>query len=246
MARGTSSPSQAAGCLAGVGWWSSPEIAYYALPTVLVVAGAMVMYPNWRTWWQGSLVAVGAAVTGALPWLWVNYGSGFPSLHHVQSTNLHYGRRLSVFFQDVLPMAVGLRSPDSGAWVLRTSHVLALVPVMAFLIATLGLCLARGGRSLAIGVWVLTFPFLYAVSPFAGDWIDGRYASYLVPFLALTATIGTCEAFRRLRGTRWVATVVMSAVVVISMALAVIGVRQVINAEHMHSHRAGATRTPRL
>jgi hypothetical protein len=179
------------------------------------------------------VVAVGAAVIGALPWLWVNIGSGFPSLHHVASTNLSFGGRLSVFFQDTLPMEVGLRRPDGGAWILSSSHVPVLVLVIVVLIATLGLCLARGGRALAIGLGVVTFPFLYAISPFGGDWLDGRYASYLVPFLALTVTIGTCEAFRRLRGPRWVATVVMSAVVAISIALAVIGVRQVINAEHI-------------
>ena len=52
------------GFLAGIGWWSSPEIGYYVVPTVLLVIGAIVKYPKWRTWWQGSLVVLGAAATG--------------------------------------------------------------------------------------------------------------------------------------------------------------------------------------
>jgi hypothetical protein len=98
---------------------------------------------------------------------------------------------------------------------------------------TLGLCVARGGRALAIGLGVLAFPFLYGISPFAGGWMDGRYAGYLVPFLALTVTIGICEAGRRLHRPQRVATVVLSGVVAISMLLAMIGVRQVVNAEHL-------------
>ncbi len=221
------------GFLAGIAWWSSPEIGYYVVPTVLLLIGALVKYPKWRTWWQGGLVALGAAVMGALPWLWVNLASGFPSLHPMVSTNLRYGDRLSVFFRYTLPMETGLRLPDSGAWILHSSYVLILAMVIAVLIATLGLCLARGGRALAIGLGVVAFPFLYAVSPLSGNWNDGRYASYLGPFLALTVTIGTCEAVRRLRGPPWVASVATSAVVAISMVLAVIGVSQLINNEHI-------------
>jgi Dolichyl-phosphate-mannose-protein mannosyltransferase len=222
------------GFVVGVGWWSSPEIAYYAVPAALIVVGAVASDLAWRGWWRGSLVALGAAVVGALPWLWVNLGSGFPSLHHAPSTNLAYGDRLSVFFRNTLPMEVGLRIRGSGAWIPSGGHNVWLAFVVAYLVVTLALCLARGGRSLAIGLGVVVFPFLYAVSPFSGDWHDGRYGGYLVPLLALMVTIGTCEALRRLRAARWIAPVALSTVVALATALAVLGMRQEVHTDRMY------------
>ena len=51
----------ALGLAAGVGWWSSPEIAYYAVPTVfiLVVAFRSTRERRWRIWIPATLTAAG-------------------------------------------------------------------------------------------------------------------------------------------------------------------------------------------
>ena len=140
----------ALGLLAGVGWWSSPEIVYYAIPTGLLLGAAVVRSPGWRTWWPGGLVAMGAALVGTLPWIWANVGSGFASLRSGKmSSSSAFGGRLGVFLHYVFPMEVGFRRADSGTWVLGAVHTLALVVVMAALVVALLLCLVRGGRALA-------------------------------------------------------------------------------------------------
>jgi hypothetical protein len=222
----------ALGLLAGVGWWSSPEIVYYAIPTGLLFGAAVVRSPGWRTWWPGGLVAIGAALVGTMPWIWANVGSGFASLHSGKmSSSSTFGGRLGVFFHYVFPMEVGLRRADSGAWVLGAVHTLALVVVMAALVVALLLCLVRGGRALAFALALMAFPILYAISPATWAWQDGRYAGYLVPLLALVLAIGSCEAVKRVGDPRAAAAMVMASVVALSVILAVVGLRQLINAE---------------
>jgi hypothetical protein len=84
---------------------------------------------------------------------------------------------------------------------------------------------------MAIGLGVLAFPILYAISPASWAWQDGRYASYLVPLLALTTAIGVCEAVRRWnRPPPW-SDMVMSGMVALLVTLAVIGLWQVVSIE---------------
>jgi hypothetical protein len=175
----------ALGVLAGVGWWSSPEITYYMVPTVVLLGMAVVRSPNRREWWPSGLVALGAAIVGALPWIWANIGSRFASLHGGPGGPPHprFGGRLIIFFHYTLPMETGLRRALDGAWVVGSPHALAVVAVMTVLVVALVLCLLSGGRALAIAVGVLAFPILYAISPYSWVWQDGRYASYLVPYM---------------------------------------------------------------
>ena len=219
------------GLLAGIGWWSSPEIAYYLVPTAVLLGAALVRTRDWREWWAGLLVAVVGAIVGSLPWIWANAASGFASLHDTQATTVSFSGRLSIFFRYALPMEFGLRRADDGAWILGSLHLIALMVILAAIIAALGLSLARGGRAMAIGLGVLAFPILYAISPASWAWQDGRYASYLVPLLALTTAIGVCEAVRRWnRPPPW-SDMVMSGMVALLVTLAVIGLWQVVSIE---------------
>ncbi len=218
----------ALGLLAGIGWWSSPEIAYYILPAVLVLGIAVFRNRSWHAWWPGLLTTLTATAVGALPWIWVNIGSNLASLHSDKPVKLDYIQRLSTFFQWVLPMETGLRKADSGAWNFGSFHVVVLLLVVALLVGSLELCLLRGGASAVIGLSAMAFPFLYALSPASWAWRDGRYGCYLVPLLALVVAIGISEVARLLHIPSS-ATLLMSGLVILSTVVAAVSVAQAID-----------------
>jgi hypothetical protein len=197
------------GLLAGVGWWSSPEIAYYLIPSGLLLIGALVTSgrPRWRVWIPGSLTALVTVGIGALPWLWANVNSSFSSINQstFSSGDSHFSiaTRLRVFFGPVFPTELGIRSPSNLAWIVGKVGTGAAGEVLfgvlcAILIVALVLCLSRPGRALAIVAAVLCFPFVYALSPASAAFANGRYGVFLPPLLAMVIAMGTCEAVRRL------------------------------------------------
>jgi hypothetical protein len=219
------------GLLFGVGWWSSPEIAYYALPALLLIVGAAVLSSHLRQWLPGCLLALGLAIVAALPWIWANLGSRFASIRPTPISSIPYGGRFSLFFHYSLPLETNLLRADHGARILHQVYTPALIVVIATIVVALVLCLAAGGRATVIGIAVVVFPFLYAISPASGAWKDGRYAGYLVPLLALVFAVGSCEAARRFRGPRSLSTLLMSGVVIVSSVLSVVGLVELVGSE---------------
>jgi surface polysaccharide O-acyltransferase-like enzyme len=58
------------GLVAGVGWWSSPEIVYFVVPAALLIVGAIAQdrtVGNMGQWLRDLLMAALAAAVGALP-----------------------------------------------------------------------------------------------------------------------------------------------------------------------------------
>lgn len=179
------------GLSAGVGWWASPELAYFAVPSAALFIGGVVKGPPLRRvgYWSLRLgfVVVGAGL-GALPWLWANAGDGFKSLSRnsfvgVHSTlNTGYSGRLQLFFDKSLSMLLGVRYVGTFDLV---GGVVLLVLALILLVVSLVICLSRPGRTQAMAAAVLAFPFLYAFSPATYFWEDGRYVTYLWPLLCL-------------------------------------------------------------
>ena len=193
------------GLAVGVGWWSSPEIAYFAVPTAVVLAAswkrAFARGARWsRPWHPGPVVvACGAAVLGALPWLVTNIGSSFASLRASSLPTYHgigYVGRLSVFFRAMLPVQLGVRSVPGGQWAVGP----VAGPVLyGLLVAVLVVSLVRAvvpgrrGRAAAPAMGaacgVLAFPFLYAAVPSTAYWLDGRYGVALPALVILTVAM---------------------------------------------------------
>jgi hypothetical protein len=167
------------GLSAGLGWWVSPTVVYFALPAGL-----------WLLWRRrddlGALarrlpLVAGAFVVGALPWLWHNVGSGFPSLESPeQPVPVGYLTGIHRLVGSVVPMILDLRRPVLATWV----PLGALVYVL--LVLGVGMAvLRRRDRPVLVVLAVALFPFLYGVFP--GRWWigEGRYALFLAPFLFL-------------------------------------------------------------
>jgi hypothetical protein len=190
--------SIAFGLAAGVSWWASPESIYFLLPSAAIVIAAFV------SWHPGSRKKLVQAATvgvsfcvGALPWLWSNLFSGFPSLHSGRTPGSTYFGHLNTFFTRVLPIELGLYRSSSGArvlpgWLGLVARDLAELLVVGLIV----LCLVRRGPARSIAIATIAFPFFYALSPLAWWWEDGRYAIYLPVLLALVSIVGFEEMHR--------------------------------------------------
>ena len=191
----------ALGLFAGLGWWCSPEIVYFAAPAVLWLAYRAIRYRQ-RPPLVGIAVAAAASVLGAAPWLAANVGHGYPSLRPGAHLYLSaWAGRLGVFGRDVVPLVLGVRLRGSGAWLGGGVVGPAVCLLMAASILAWVALLALKRRAGLLVLFVVLFPFVYTYAPFSGFWIDGRYAVYLAPVLALLAASGLWElgrAFPRL------------------------------------------------
>ena len=202
------------GLMAGLGWWSSPEVAYFLVPAGLVVLGAVFDGTRALRQWLTRLSAlVAALVVGALPWLWANVQSGFSSLKlssfpagASSSLNAGYWGRFTVFVHTSLPIELNLRRLQTGVFLFGgagsgTRHaqgVAATIVVCVVLAVAVVFCALRGGRWLAVVLGVVAFPFLIAAQPGTWFWTNGQYVVFLGPLLVLAVVPGLEEAFSRI------------------------------------------------
>lgn len=240
----------AMGLFLGVGWWSSPEIAYFLVPIGLLLIGAVVVSPAGRrivVWVPRFFVALAAVGLGALPWLWVNI-PGFRSLQASSfpggQDKLHngYAVRLQTFFNHVLPMQTNLVVPASATEVFRHNQSLQLAfqfGTDAIIVAALVLCALKGGRGLAVAAGAVALPFIFDFQPGTWFWDDGRYGVFvgalLVPVLAIACDQVPVLAARFGRGHRHRPSrpptsgrALMVAVVVVSSVFTVVGFSQMV------------------
>jgi hypothetical protein len=191
------------GVSAGVGWWSSPEIIYFAVQAAVVLIGSWGRWSNrLRGRWDPRpvILVVGGAVVGALPWLYTNLNTGFVSLSTSSApvgTPTNYGGRLAVFFDTVMPTELGLKSLFTGEWIGGVTLGRALYTVALLVLAGSVVVAWRALHGGAAGIplfscslAVVAFPFLFAVNPGAGYWSDGRYGVDL-SFLLVILVFGS-------------------------------------------------------
>ncbi len=173
-----------AGLFAGLGFWTSPNINYFVIPTVI-----WLLVYHWRSLWPRALLVVPFAVLGALPWIWNNWDYQFDSLSTPEGlARGSYLDHLGYAFTHALPTALGLRGFLDGAWFLGSAGWVLYAGVLV----ALGFGVWRGllERSPA-AIGLLACPFVFALVPFASnldnDLIgNGRYFYFFAPFLALT------------------------------------------------------------
>jgi hypothetical protein len=186
------------GLVAGIGWWSSPEIVYFLFPAAVVFGLALYRQRsclNATLWARRSLLALAGFVVGAFPWLWANVHSHLASLRPgsfgVPPGAPGYLGRLGIFPRYVLPMLFSLRQQYTGSWL--GGHLVGrglFLILIGALTASLVACIRRGGGAAAIGLGAIAFPFLLAISPATWFWRDGRYVVFAVPLLVLVLAVG--------------------------------------------------------
>ncbi|MDQ3946772.1 MAG: glycosyltransferase family 39 protein [Actinomycetota bacterium] len=208
------------GLLLGVGWWTTPQIVFVAVPaTIWLVVRAPGMLR------QAPLMAA-AAVMGASPWLIWNI------THHWMSLDTEifagvgdnsYADHLRGFFNPLLPMALGLRVPYSRAWILE--RPLALGIYGALLAAFAFAAVRRWRRAEPLLVVALAYPFLYSLSPAAFYLLEPRYLFLLSPVIALLLALALGGPRRPRSGVTGASAQVMGVAAV--AVLCVTGLRQI-------------------
>ena len=165
------------GLVLGIGWWTSPQIVLIAAPTMLwlIIRRPAVA----RLWWA----IVPSFLVGAAPWLHWNLNNDWSSLAlDVPDEHNTYWSHLPVFFRQLLPMAMGLRIPGSQEWLLGPLGV-------GIYIGALGVFFlwARDllERFMPLVIIAIAYPFLFALSPWAGYGDEPRYLVLLHPILIL-------------------------------------------------------------
>jgi hypothetical protein len=180
------------GVALGLGWWASPEIVYF-VPACLVLLWGSVRSASWR--WSSAALVLFGVIVGSLPWWYANAHTGFVSLQRSSlpsNGGITYATKLSVFFHDMLPLQLGLRTAEGGNWVGGTSvgvtlYVAALVLIAAALVHSVRLFVRDSNQlvPLAFALAVVCYPFVYAAAPGTGFWIDGRYGIYFPALLVV-------------------------------------------------------------
>jgi hypothetical protein len=200
----------ALGLTAGVGWWSSPEIVYFVVPTaVLLLQSFWADRSEGKAaqWIRHVVMAAVAALVGALPWLWSNARSHLASLstktYQPPPGSPDFVGRFRIFFHYSVGMLLNVRDVGTGFWVFPRLLSIGLELVLLAVIAgSVVLCFLARGRALALASGLVAFPFLLAFSPTSWFWQDGRYVGYVVPLYVLVIMMGGVAAARRLTGDR--------------------------------------------
>jgi hypothetical protein len=187
------------GLLAGIGWWSSPEIMYFLLPSIFILVGVVARHFSKKE--LGYYVKrvpclILGFLIGSLPWIWANVNSHLLSLKSsvfsVPPNSPDYVGRLHLFFKYTVPMLTSLRLLGPTAqWIYaRKLSIFFMAVIAVTLVCSALVAIKRGGRYLAILAAVVMFPFIYAYSPGTWYWYDGRYSVYATPLAILLLVVG--------------------------------------------------------
>lgn len=175
------------GLFLGMGWWSSPEIVYYAVPAFAVLVES-ALRRRWLPRAAGLGLSVLSAAVGALPWLVANVGSGFLSLRvGGPAFHMSWVERVRIFATHVMPVALGARLRGSGAWLVGRPLSLVAFCLLGVLLLIWLVALVVRGRGTPLAAFALVFPIVYTASSYSWYWRDGRYAIYCAPVLGLLA-----------------------------------------------------------
>jgi hypothetical protein len=175
------------GAAGGLGFWASPEIVYFAIPAIVMVASSLRRRPLTVAVKRVAL-AVGAAFIGVLPWIWATAtrtGSGIPP------SPVTYFSRLGTFFTHVLPMILGLRVEGVGQWEGGSAFgVIAYTLLIVLVLSGAILLILRRRDAWILALTLGLYPFVYAAFPTSWFWNDGRYGISLTPILSLVIVGG--------------------------------------------------------
>jgi hypothetical protein len=186
------------GLLLGIGWWSSTQIVFYAIPAI-----AWIVWHRAIDWWRGPATAAACSMVGAAPWLLQNVRTGGRSLTDLPAGTGSYVDHLRAQAEVGWPMALGLRRPFDERWIVSDSGLtagLVAAGVIALVVVVVALALVRSPhiRSPLLGV-IVVFPLIHALAPSGGYVGTGRYYLFVAPSIsyAIIAALSTLRASNR-------------------------------------------------
>jgi hypothetical protein len=167
------------GFAAGVGWWLSPNIIYYAVPMALWLA----IRGHWSRVRNMAVAAV-AAMLGAVVWIIASYKDHLSSLRgpNVARSSTFF-ERFRFFWTHGLPFAFGMRRPWNGHWyVSATLDIVLYIGLLALAVLVLRRRKLRDSPEVFL---LATAPFVYAL--FRGNFmlVEGRYTYFVASLLPL-------------------------------------------------------------
>jgi hypothetical protein len=226
------------GLLLGLGWWCSPEIAYFAVPVALVMILKLLTRKIQLNSLEAAVLGASAGV-GALPWLWSNLRSGFASLQAGHQPHPGFVEHLHMFFAHAFPIAAGAQLIGDGTWLGGPLlGPLVELGVGASIVFALAWYVFERRAGLLV-LYCLTFPLLYALSPFTWYWHDGRYVEYLPPVMAIVIVAGVSQliggkwAPRFMRGRRHVSAAALVITVALATTLCAAAYKSPFNPDHV-------------
>jgi Dolichyl-phosphate-mannose-protein mannosyltransferase len=165
----------ALGLLGGLGWWTSPQILYFAVPGLVWLAFRLR-----REVWRLA-VAFPFAVIGSLPWLVWNarhhWAALVPTSHQFDDG---YVGNIKVLFRHGLPVALGLNAAEH--WIVPV--VFPAIYIGIVVLGTLAVAVRRSKPWLLV-LAVVAFPLLWGAFPVSGVIGEGRYVLFILPAVVL-------------------------------------------------------------
>jgi 4-amino-4-deoxy-L-arabinose transferase-like glycosyltransferase len=170
------------GMAGGVGWHSSPNIVYLALPALVWLVADTARKGDLPRLLRVSWAAVVGVLVGALPWIYSNLTTSGASLKlEAYANGTTYLDRLELFAKAGFPYALGVQTPHEP--ISRPYQLLYLVVLVGLAVALVRLPRPAWG----IGLGLILAPFIFAAFP--PSWFVGepRYLSFMWPFVVLVA-----------------------------------------------------------
>ena len=165
----------ALGLLGGLGWWTSPQILFFAVPG-LIWLGIRIGREAWRL-----VVSAPFALLAAFPWFFWNlhhdWDALVPTSHQFDKG---YLGNIEVLFRHGLPVALGLNVIER--WMVPV--VFPAIYVAVVVLGCIGVAVRRSKPWLLI-LAVVTFPLLWGAFPVSGVVGEGRYVMFVLPAVVL-------------------------------------------------------------
>jgi hypothetical protein len=166
------------GIVTGVGWWTSPQILFFAIPAFATCGLPCTKLRN--------LIRITAGFcVGAAPWIATNLATQLASIRSQPPRSGSFVDHLTTQLSTGWPMAFGLRLPFDEKWIFDSAPLLFIAIATLFLAAAL-ITYRTHRRAIAGALGVIpVFIVLQALAPTGSHVGTGRYYIFVVPSIAI-------------------------------------------------------------
>jgi hypothetical protein len=166
------------GFVSGLGWWTSPQILFFAIPAFATCGLPCTKLRN--------LIRITAGFcVGAAPWIATNLATQLASIRSQPPRSGSFVDHLTTQLSTGWPMAFGLRLPFDEKWIFDSAPLLFIAIATLFLAAAL-ITYRTHRRAIAGALGIIpVFIVLQALAPTGSHVGTGRYYIFIVPSIAI-------------------------------------------------------------